>query len=279
MSEPFYLAAKVLAAMALPDFCDRCFWFRQHAGNPPFSRFPGMFNVIDRLTKGVVHAYIDKHGHAQKWMDSFSSATNYLNVGRLTWKDEKNLITLRGEPDAVLTRDAELYLGDYKTASFAGGQDRFLPQYRIQLLAYSFLLEKNEYNKPKHAALIYFEPPSEPTRTELLSCTTKNGFAMPLKVEMVDFKLDDYKTIHAYLKRAREIYDKSTEPKGREGCRDCIAIDRYGRQRNSSENSGKDWVDRDIRQNGKHWIERTRIKNEPLTMDEDDGEWHPDWAE
>ena len=48
-----------------------------------------MFNDIDRYTKTIVHAHIDKHGHAPKWMGAFSEAVGYNMSDFWEWADEK----------------------------------------------------------------------------------------------------------------------------------------------------------------------------------------------
>jgi hypothetical protein len=228
MKKPVKVGAKVLGAMALPNFCPRCFWYRLHCGDGPFSVFPSIFNELDLCQKSLVHAHVDKHGRPPKWMGpGFSEAVGYLELGFMEWVDEKQSVLLKGSPDAVLySKDqAKLFLGDYKTARYAAGKDHLLPQYRVQLLAYAFLLEKKGFKKPEKAALLYFGPPAEPTGKELLACSTENGFDLPFSVEVVDIELGDFNIIHKYIKRARDIYDYKTPPEGREGCRDCDRID------------------------------------------------------
>ena len=200
--------------MELPAFCPRCFWYRLHCGDAPFSIFPSIFNDIDLYTKKLVHANIDKYGNPPKWLGPFSEADGYKNVGFLKWLDEENQIMLKGGPDAVFCGEKGLFVGDYKTARYGDGQDRLLPQYKIQLLGYAFLLVKNGYEMPKRAALIYFEPPSDPTFQELLSRTEKAGFGLPLSVEVVEIELGDFgKVIDDLMCRAREIYDERLRPK------------------------------------------------------------------
>jgi len=59
MSEPLRISAKNIGALALPDFCPRCFWLKLKARNRlPFQIFPGIFSSIDAYTKRVVHAWV-----------------------------------------------------------------------------------------------------------------------------------------------------------------------------------------------------------------------------
>jgi hypothetical protein len=51
------ISGKDLGALALPDFCPRCFWIRRHAPQGlPFQVFPGIFSSIDgnfSITPGI----------------------------------------------------------------------------------------------------------------------------------------------------------------------------------------------------------------------------------
>ncbi|MBL1130660.1 MAG: hypothetical protein D8M54_19445 [Chloroflexi bacterium] len=59
------ISAKDLGAVALAEFCPRCFWLKYKVGNKlPFQIFPGIFRPIDSYNKKVVHGYLDRHGAA-----------------------------------------------------------------------------------------------------------------------------------------------------------------------------------------------------------------------
>jgi CRISPR/Cas system-associated exonuclease Cas4 (RecB family) len=275
------IGAKQLGALMLPKFCPRCFWYRMHAGNPPFSSFPSIFNEIDLYTKRLVEALIHRDQKAPEWMgSSFAEAVAYENVGFLQWKDPKNSILLRGSPDMVLhDGDALWFVADYKTARYSKGQDTFLAQYKVQLLAYAFLLEKNGYNRPERAALLYFGPPAKPTAKELLSRAEQTGFALPLSVEVVGIDLGDNKLIQKLLDQVREIYDAEEAPEGLEECRDCLRIDAYHRQ--AKKDSRKDPV---LRVDSfRMWGQQQRVtvwdtSAHDAIMALDNGEWFPEWA-
>ena len=50
------ISARTLGAVALPDFCRRCFWIRLRVNNKlPFQIFPGIFSSIDSYNKRIVH--------------------------------------------------------------------------------------------------------------------------------------------------------------------------------------------------------------------------------
>jgi hypothetical protein len=112
MDNTLKVGAKHLASMMLPAFCPRCFWYRLHCGDAPFSIFPSIFSDIDLFTKKLVHANIDKYGHPPKWLGPLSEAEGYKNVGFLKWHDEENDVLLKGGPDAVFHGEKGLFVGD-----------------------------------------------------------------------------------------------------------------------------------------------------------------------
>ncbi len=63
------MSGKDLGAIALTDFCSRCFWVKLHSrGQLPFQIFPGIFSSIDAYTKRVVHAWFDEFGKPPPWL-------------------------------------------------------------------------------------------------------------------------------------------------------------------------------------------------------------------
>src|SRR5687768_7454692 len=73
------ISAKSLGAVAMPTFCQRCFWVRLKSGNKlPYQTFPGIFSAIDGYTKDVVHAWFDAEGAAPTWLSDLGKVTGYI---------------------------------------------------------------------------------------------------------------------------------------------------------------------------------------------------------
>ena len=89
-------------------------------------------------------------------MGVLSAADGYADTGMLQWHDQKNDIMLRGILDDLFHAEnrSRLFLLDCKTARYTAGQDRLLPLYKIQLLAYNFLVVKARYRQRMKSALI-----------------------------------------------------------------------------------------------------------------------------
>lgn len=75
MKEQIRISAKNLGAVALPDFCPRCFWIKLKLHNRlPFQIFPGIFSSIDSYNKRIVHSWFDKHNAPPAWMRALGAA-------------------------------------------------------------------------------------------------------------------------------------------------------------------------------------------------------------
>jgi hypothetical protein len=142
---------------------------------------------------------------------------------------------------------------------------------------------ENGYEKPKRAALIYFEPPSDPTFQELLARTEKDGMSLPLSVEIVEIKLGDVNLMHDLIHKAREIYDHKDSPDGREGCKECMRLDRYIRQAAHDARPAEllVGVDKYTDARGKRVCVARKAERggDAAILAEDTGKWLPQWAQ
>ena len=80
MSNQIRISAKNLGALAMPDFCPRCFWLKLRMENKlPFQIFPGIFSSIDSYTKNIVHSWFDTHGCCPVWLSELGEIKGYVN--------------------------------------------------------------------------------------------------------------------------------------------------------------------------------------------------------
>jgi len=80
MREQIRISAKNLGAVALPDFCPRCFWIKLRLKHKlPFQIFPGIFSSIDTYNKGIVHSWFDRHGCPPACLAGLGTLTGYVN--------------------------------------------------------------------------------------------------------------------------------------------------------------------------------------------------------
>ena len=62
-----YIGVKDLGNLVLPNFCPRCFWFERHYGPFP-ARFPGIFNVLDNVSKKSVYRSLLQRKKIPDWL-------------------------------------------------------------------------------------------------------------------------------------------------------------------------------------------------------------------
>ena len=218
------ISAKNLGAVALEDFCPRCFWLKLRMENKlPWQIFPGIFSSIDAYTKRVIHAQIDAKAFPD-WMEGLDIC-GYKKVPHFS-KFKKEIpehgILLTGAPDDIFVCSSGAYIiPDYKTAKYTENQDKLLPMYQVQLNAYADIAEACGFKPVHDLFLVYFEPCTDEEYARARCALS--GFDMTFKAHPVRVPLDT-----AMLDRAmdttRKIFDMPNAPDGRQGCKDCECL-------------------------------------------------------
>lgn len=230
-----YIGVKDLGNLVLPDFCPRCFWFERHFGPFP-ARFPGIFNVLDSVSKKSVRRSFFQRKRLPDWlnlpdvkelvrMEEVGRVENYYNRKYLVAYHQKSDWMLRGAPDSIFRlKDGSLHIVDFKTARFTEKQDELFPLYEIQLNGYAILAHKIPVSK---LSLVYCEPKAELRNDE--------DFALEFRPKVVEIKMSKEK-IPDLLMKAREIVNQKTPPPARPGCRGtCFYIDKISSEINFGE--------------------------------------------
>jgi CRISPR/Cas system-associated exonuclease Cas4 (RecB family) len=226
--EPFYIAAKNLASLNMPDVDLRSYWYLLHLRfQRPWDTFPLIFGAFDRREKRLARLHIDQKGSAPESFGPFEDVASYLNVGRLKYVDAATNITINAEPDDVFVDLAGgLQVVDYKTADWEGGDDPLEPLYRAQVATYSFILEKQKYGNVVKSGLIYFTPVMDDSDDDLLGCLTKTGMRQSWTVIPVEIEVDRKKT-PSLLRAVRKLYDMELPPDcNRRHCKNCERLKR-----------------------------------------------------
>jgi hypothetical protein len=226
-NEEIKISAKDLGAMALEDFCPRCWWLKQKCKSLPWQIFPSVFIQIDTWTKNVVHAHIERTGKAPEWMPHCEKIIGYQKVphwSKFQYRDQETGITIRGTADDILTcKDSSEIIVDYKTAKYTATQDKLLPMYRVQVNGYALIRESTgEGYRVAHTPMIYCEPV-----TDVSACTERiyhaDGFDMGFTVKALEIERN-FQEVRDLLKKAKGILE-SPIPFGAPGCKDCEKLD------------------------------------------------------
>ena len=211
LDQQLRISAKVLAELAMPDFCPRCFWIKRRVPDRlPYQSFPGIFSSIDSFSKKVVHGWFDKGSGAPVWLESLGEMAGYKpppHHSKFNIVDEENDILLTGDPDGVFVRPDQ-------------SQERLFPLYEAQLNAYALIGEQCELEPVTGLALIYTEPATGDDAAAGEGVHREDGFAMGFVANVVPVELNT-SIIAPLLKRVRDIADSEISPFGRRNCRNC----------------------------------------------------------
>jgi hypothetical protein len=229
VNEQIRISAKDLGAVALPDFCPRCFWVKLRLRNRlPFQIFPGIFSSIDAYTKRVVHAWFDTHQCCPCWLQNLGVLCGYReppHYSKFMLLDPTYNILLTGSPDGVfICADQSHIIIDYKTAKYTGTQDHLYPMYEAQLNAYALIGEQRGLTPVSALALVYMEPITDDGAAINGMSHRDKGFAMGFQANVHAVSLNS-RLILPLLARTREIYDLPKSPAGRSGCQDCQRLE------------------------------------------------------
>jgi hypothetical protein len=221
-----YIGVKDLGNLVLPDFCPRCFWYERHYGPFP-SRFPGIFNVLDSLSKKSVSRSLLERKKIPDWLgisdvvrkvelEEIGKVEKMYNRKYLVAQHKESNWILRGDPDIVFElKDGTLHIVDFKTARFTSRQSELFPLYDVQLNGYALLSRKRLVSR---LSLVYCEP-----KSELLDDI---NFRLEFTIKVVDIGFNPQK-VFELLRKAREIVELKEPPPTRPGCRGtCSYIDK-----------------------------------------------------
>jgi hypothetical protein len=225
--EPLKISAKNLGAVALADFCPRCYWIKIKSGNRlPFQSFPGIFSSIDAYTKRAIHFIIDSMKDnpsiAPEWLKEMGTIVGYEPIkhwSKNLYEDKKSGITLSGVPDDILVRqDGSKAIIDWKTSVYSKNQDILMPVYIIQVNVYAVLSGNSETD----LYLVYMEP--QTAQEYVPGNTTGDGFKMGFGAKVIPVE-NNRSVVRNALSTTRDIFQMDDPPDGRTGCKECLALE------------------------------------------------------
>ena len=230
MASQIRISAKNLGALALPDFCQRCFWIRMHVQDKlPYQIFPGIFSSIDSYGKRLVHGWFDRHRTPPAWLSSLGDIRGYVNpphYSKFFVLDSETSVLLSGTPDGILVLRNESHLiVDYKTAKFTEHQDSLFPMYEVQLNAYAYIGERCGLSPVSGLALVYTEPVTDEESASKDTNVTDDGFVLEFSSHILPVTLHS-DMIPSLLLTVRDTYELEHPPARSQACKDCILLDK-----------------------------------------------------
>jgi len=230
---PLKISAKNLGAVALADFCPRCYWIKLKTSHKlPWQTFPGIFSSIDSYTKHCIHYMIDSLNPKNSmqystpaWMKEIGNVVKYLPVPHYSknqYFDPRSNITLSGAPDDLwILDDGALVIPDFKTAKHTETQDKLFPLYEVQENVYNILMTQDTKVDAK-LFLVYMEP--DTAAVSACNNIIANGFSMCFNAKVVPVATDKSIVRHA-LSTTRDIIEMQNPPDSRIGCKECLALE------------------------------------------------------
>lgn len=230
MTSPTRISAKTLGSLALPGFCERCFWIEMRfEGRLPFQIFPGIFSTIDSYSKRLIQGWFDRHGGPPPWLSGIGKIKRSVNpphYSKFNALDDETSILLTGTADAIFELDGGSHaIVDYKTAKFTATQDELFPMYEAQLNAYAYIGERCGWGPVSKLALVYTEPVADDSAVRDERHVTEDGFLLGFRANILPVAIKP-RLVPELLQRARRVLDSTTPPIGRPGCKDCDSLAR-----------------------------------------------------
>jgi len=185
--------------------CPLCFWLSQRGMGRPSRPLPGILTQMDRVIKHYMNQFIE-HPGGPTWFPF--EIQRFVGCRKLEALDDTSKVVLRGTPDAIaIGKDNRCYVVDYKTASPKLETPEY---YQLQLDAYAWLLEQNDFAPLGGAYLLYFSP--------LDSDISRRFFEFDVTAVRVEV---NPKRIPPLLLRARNVLESRDPPPPSENCEWC----------------------------------------------------------
>jgi hypothetical protein len=241
------ISAKTLGQLALPGFCDRCFWIRLNCPTqPPWQTFPGIFSSLDSYGKRITGLHFAKHRRPLPWIVAkIGHGAKPIDVphwSKFCISDWKTGVKLTGVPDELWRRrDKSLAIVDAKTARYTEGQDELLPLYAVQINCYARIADGLGMGEASWAGLEYYEPITDIKIGTLSEVVKAQALYMRFQPKLIDVSLNPL-MVTPLLEKARNLFDLESPPSGAKGCKNCERVDALVRTVNLAQRGDKKGV-------------------------------------
>ncbi len=228
MNTQLKISARNAGQVELEKYCPRCCWYLLNLKRMPFQiGMPGLIFYAEQAEKAILLAYLEEHGSLPKNLGPFSDCTEPIDFPPVMETEHEGTgVLLTARPDMIFRNaSGKLSLVDLKTSKPDGGGKVFLPQYEIQVIGYTYVVEANNIGKVRKTGLIYGDVQIEEFKLEPLKFATKEGFQLPFKFQAHEVELD-YSRLTRCLKEVNKVWNEDRPPEGADNCKDCKLLAR-----------------------------------------------------
>jgi hypothetical protein len=212
----------------LATFCPRCCWYAMRLKKMPFQfGMPGIMFYLEKAEKSLLLAQLAATGSLGKCVPELKNCNGVADFPfSMKHEHKESGVMLTARPDMIFTLDyGTLLLADLKTSKPNGGGKAFLPQYEVQVTGYSWVTTEEGIGRVTSACLIYGDIQLDEFLKDPCANKTATGFRVPFN--FVYHKIDlDYERLTRCLKEFKKVWASIRPPAGREGCKDCILLNR-----------------------------------------------------
>jgi hypothetical protein len=223
MNKPLTISARNAGQVELTKYCPRCCWYLLRIKKMPFQfGMPGIMFYMEHAEEAFIKAYLDKTGSLPKHLKPFNKCTGWIDFPHAMYHlHEETGVIVSARPDMILTNpDDSLTLIDLKTSKPDGGGKVFLPQYEIQVIGYSWVVNAEKIGDVTAAGIIYGDIQLDAFLEDPLKLQSGAGFNVPFELSSLEVPLD-YKRFTKCLKEVNKVWNADRPPKGTADCKDC----------------------------------------------------------
>jgi hypothetical protein len=219
------ISATNLAALALDNFCPRCFWMKARLGfKSPFAMFPKIFNDLDGYQKSFTKMYWETHRVLPPWLAEMGEVESVVQVpeyGKFCAMHPSGVM-ISGVPDQIWRlKSQKLLIPDYKTSRPHG--DAMFASYKFQLSVYAWISPRFGVGEVEKTCLLYYEPMTMQSELSQMSYGKTEVEGINLQFRPFLLKIEPLPIDELVLK-AKALAEQEQMPDPYQFCKECDRV-------------------------------------------------------
>lgn len=218
-----------ISVLQVPDFCPKCFFRLIKLNFKTAFDFgtPYIMQQLDRHQKRIANVALRQDGELPKFFGPFKAATQVVPVDWLSCFHPETNIQLFGYTDLVFEfEDGSVGIIDNKTAMAKDESHPLFHRYKAQTCLYKYMMEHGPSPRSvSQLGLLYYEF-RRPSDDEMDDCYNDEEVWAPFTPRFVNVDGSESESLtNDLLKRLRYFLDLKAAPEGKDGCKDCKAVE------------------------------------------------------